>query len=610
VLAMNARKAGWLPDLPDANDYTLKTDKINALIRQIQILRGFDDFLESFGKSLDKPPFPWNLVKNIFGSGVDPQVAVSQLREDIQIILKDLNSGIDLIAASPDPNAKNYQPLLPPISIEVLRIFREIVFKGDPSGSSSISFDRFSDETLIEIRKILHQVAPLAKYGKGEALEAAINEARQLRAGDLSAKTLKKENIIQINPATMYDLLERDDEAVASSRLRSISSGQINPASDKNIPLLRLPLSCVLSRQLRGQSVRNFVLPDIVDLSYWCSPVRDQGEYNSCTSHSVTSLVEYFQNRLADRPDSGFTPTSLSARFLYKVSRHLGSQSKAKRTALEKLVQAALITNHGDLENQSKKFLSELEALAFNFSAQRNRISEKIKKDYVSKVLSEMLDVGASIRQTFNALHLFGIPPEKYWPYHVDSLDFDDEPPQFCYAFAQNYQTVKYFRLDLPGEIDSGIAIDRDLVLTQIKAVLAAGFPAVCGFLYEPDQDDSSGEILFPSDVAIQAFKDFRSSQGESDKTSGDIKLSEGIVGHAVLVVGYSDIKEINGEKGAFLFQNSYGEGWGDKGYGWLSYRFVIEGLATDWWSLLSSAWVEVGDFGLDIVLGQERRVN
>ena len=58
-------------------------------------------------------------------------------------------------------------------------------------------------------------------------------------------------------------------------------------------------------------------------------------------------------------------------------------------------------------------------------------------------------DTGAFLRSTMGALALFGVPPEEYWQYVV--ADFDKEPPAFCYAFAQNYQAISYYRLDPPG---------------------------------------------------------------------------------------------------------------------------------------------------------------
>jgi C1A family cysteine protease len=36
----------------------------------------------------------------------------------------------------------------------------------------------------------------------------------------------------------------------------------------------------------------------------------------------------------------------------------------------------------------------------------------------------------------------------------------------------------------------------------------------------------------------------------------------------------------------------------GEKGYGYLPYDFVLEGLAEDWWTLIDQGWVDTGQFG------------
>ena len=55
--------------------------------------------------------------------------------------------------------------------------------------------------------------------------------------------------------------------------------------------------------------------------------------------------------------------------------------------------------------------------------------------------------------------------------------------------------------------------------------------------------------------------------------------------GHAVTAVGYDDFKE------CFIVRNSWGEGWGDKGYFYMPYQYISHPmLAQDFWAI---NWVE-----------------
>ncbi len=176
-------------------------------------------------------------------------------------------------------------------------------------------------------------------------------------------------------------------------------------------------------------------------------------------------------------------------------------------------------------------------------------------------------DNGAYLRTTMGALVLFGVPPEEYWPYRIS--DYDQEPTAFCYAFAQNYQSMTYYRLDPPGTTK----ID---LLNQIKTNLAGGLPSIFGFtVYSSiEQAATTGKIPYPS-------------------------IGEKILGgHAIVAAGYDDNMKINNAKpGALFIRNSWGTGWGDRGYGWLPYDYVLNGLAVDWWSLLKNEWVDTGNF-------------
>jgi C1A family cysteine protease len=176
-------------------------------------------------------------------------------------------------------------------------------------------------------------------------------------------------------------------------------------------------------------------------------------------------------------------------------------------------------------------------------------------------------DTGAYLRETMKALVLAGVPPEHYWPYDITA--FDEEPSAFCYAFAQSYKAIVYYRLDPAGE-------STDHVLKNVKQNLAAGLPAMFGFtVYSsfPRLGQGTGDIPFPQ--------------------PGDTVLG----GHAVDAVGYDDRKRIGEERGALLIRNSWGTAWGEAGYGWMPYAYVEQGIAVDFWSLVQASFVDTDLF-------------
>jgi C1A family cysteine protease len=182
-------------------------------------------------------------------------------------------------------------------------------------------------------------------------------------------------------------------------------------------------------------------------------------------------------------------------------------------------------------------------------------------------------DTGAFLRSAIGAMVLFGVPPEEYWPYN--EADYEKEPTGFCYAFAQNFQAITYYRLDQDGVSPSGL-------LDRIKANLAGGLPSLFGFTVYASyaQAAATGKIPFPA---------------AGEKIVG---------GHAVVAVGYDDAMKVKNTSpkakqttGALLIRNSWGAGWGAGGYGWLPYEYVLRGLALDWWSLLKNAWIDTGQF-------------
>jgi len=211
---------------------------------------------------------------------------------------------------------------------------------------------------------------------------------------------------------------------------------------------------------------------------------------------------------------------------------------------------------------------------------QRTGMIEDYSKLFVYKATRNLLgwkgDTGAYMRSAMKALVLLGAPSESHWPYDISQ--FDEEPSAFVYALAQNHQALKYYRLDPPGKAPNEVVQD-------MKQLLAKRHPIMVGFnYYATSVNHETGEIAAPID---------------SEPITG---------GHAVVCAGYDDEKVIrhplNPEhhtKGAFIIRNSWGPRWGEKGYGYLPYKYFLGPVpqARDCWALLTAEIMDEGKFDI-----------
>jgi C1A family cysteine protease len=279
-----------------------------------------------------------------------------------------------------------------------------------------------------------------------------------------------------------------------------------------------------------------------------------------------------------DRPDiRDFTTTSPSiAANLAKLAprRRRAGRKKTASGPVDLRQWCAPIEDQGELgsctANAGVGLVEYFERRTFNRHLDASRL-------FLYKTTRNLMrltgDTGADMRTTMKALVLFGAPPEEFWPYRIQA--FDAEPSAFCYAFAQSYQAIQYYRLDPPGATEAA-------VLATVKSSLDAGLPSMFGFpVYASiDQAAATGRIPWPA-------------------------TGERVVGgHALVAVGYDDgITIANGApggpatKGALLIRNSWGTAWGERGYGWLPYEYVLKRQAVDWWSLSKSEWFDAGGF-------------
>ena len=156
-------------------------------------------------------------------------------------------------------------------------------------------------------------------------------------------------------------------------------------------------------------------------------------------------------------------------------------------------------------------------------------------------------DSGAQVRDGIKSVATLGVPPETDWPYDIKK--FEQKPPAKAYSDAKNDVVSSYARVAQN--------------LSQMQGCLAEGYPFVFGFtVYESFESQSVAETGI---VPMPAT-------GESV-----------VGGHCVVAVGYNTTKRV------FIIRNSWGTGWGMKGYCTMPFEYLLSPqYASDFWTLRS----------------------
>jgi C1A family cysteine protease len=154
-------------------------------------------------------------------------------------------------------------------------------------------------------------------------------------------------------------------------------------------------------------------------------------------------------------------------------------------------------------------------------------------------------DAPVSLRDGYRTIAKIGACPERMWPYQPRR--FKRRPTADCYEAATRHKAIAYFRIRRR--------------LSDLRACLADRFPFVFGMavhksmLHRPTRH--TGVVSVPT---------------RHDKLVG---------GHAVMAVGYDHPKR------QLIIRNSWGLGWGDRGYGYLPYQFLMSAaLSWDFWTM------------------------
>ncbi|MBA4851472.1 C1 family peptidase [Emticicia sp. BO119] len=149
---------------------------------------------------------------------------------------------------------------------------------------------------------------------------------------------------------------------------------------------------------------------------------------------------------------------------------------------------------------------------------------------------SNIQDKGSYIQYAIESLHKLGACTEETWPY--DTKKVNEKPHSDTYSEAANFkvQETKYVPTDLKAW----------------KQCLAEGYPIIFGI------------------ALFKGFDSCNQNKGIVPMPSPDEAGRQAHGLHAMLCVGYSEVDKM------FIVRNSWGEQWGDKGYCYMPYDYVI----------------------------------
>jgi len=159
-------------------------------------------------------------------------------------------------------------------------------------------------------------------------------------------------------------------------------------------------------------------------------------------------------------------------------------------------------------------------------------------------------DNGAYVRNALKSAVQYGVVSNATWPYLVEK--FKIKPATKVYTEALKYQALEYRRI-----------ADGDLA--SMQQCLADGYPFMFGALvytsFLSTMVARTGIVPYPV-------------PSKKEKMEG---------GHCMLCVGW---KLIN-EQPYFIIQNSWGKGWGDKGFCYIPCDYLNnKSLASDFWTI------------------------
>lgn len=153
-------------------------------------------------------------------------------------------------------------------------------------------------------------------------------------------------------------------------------------------------------------------------------------------------------------------------------------------------------------------------------------------------------DCGAILRDGYVVLAETGVCSNNTWPYVYSK--FSTQPPVAAYTEAITHKIKGFYNIEQ--------------TLEQLKTCLCNNIPLTFGF------------VVYQSFMSIGANGIMPLPQPREQQ----------IGGHAVLLVGYDDVKQVA------IVRNSWGSSWGAAGYFYMPYSYLLNNdYAGDFWAIV-----------------------
>lgn len=165
-----------------------------------------------------------------------------------------------------------------------------------------------------------------------------------------------------------------------------------------------------------------------------------------------------------------------------------------------------------------------------------------------NQVVGELSD-GSFFSDAITALNKYGICSDEVFPYYIQNYTNKVEPSSIALKDAEKRQTATAFWIK---EWNPTIGM-TDEQIQQVKNQILDEHPVAIGFRW-PKKDERYRKMV--NGLMI-------------------VPPEEGVFdGHSVIIIGFKDDPDISGG-GYFIFKNSHGMDYGEKGFGKMPYEYV-----------------------------------